>query len=70
MGSRQAIPQRGLRFALRQNISNETVKRVRDAVRQNSYREMLENLQALASNWLVPFLKVWGKLERGSLSSK
>jgi hypothetical protein len=43
---------------------------VRDASRQNSYREMLEKLQALASNWLVPFLKVWGKLERGSLRIK
>jgi hypothetical protein len=31
---------------------------------------MLENLQALASNWLVPFLKVWGKLERGSFRIK
>jgi len=54
----------------RQNVSNETSKRVRDAVRQNSYREMLEKLQSLASFWLVPLLKVWGKLERGSFRIK
>ena len=60
----------GVKPGDRKNISNETVKRVRDAVRQNSYREMLEKLQSLASNWLVPFLKVWGKLERGSFRIK
>jgi hypothetical protein len=60
----------GVKPGDRKSVSNETVKRVRDAVRQNSYREMLENLQALASNWLVPFLKVWGKLERGSFRIK
>jgi len=54
----------------RQNVSNGTSKRVRDAVRQNSYREMLEKLQSLASFWLVPLLKVWGKLERGSFRIK
>jgi hypothetical protein len=47
----------------RKNVSNETLKRVRDAVRQNSYQEMLTKLQGLAFFWLVPLLKVWGNLE-------
>jgi len=54
----------------RQSVSNETSKRVRDAVRQNSYREMLKKLQSLASFWLLPLLKVWVKLERGSFRIK
>lgn len=60
----------GLSPCDRKTVSNETSKRVRDAVRQNSYREMLEKLQALASFWLLPLLKVWGKLERGSFRIK
>ena len=54
----------------RKNVSNETSERVRDAVRQNSYTEMLDKLKALACNWLLPFLKVWGSLERGSFRVK
>jgi len=54
----------------RKSVSNSTSERIRDAVRQNSYREMLEKLKALACNWLLPFLKVWGFFERGSFRIK
>lgn len=60
----------GLSPCDRKTVSNETSKRLRDAVRQNSYREMLVKLQSLASFWLVPLLKVWGKLDRGSFRVK
>jgi len=51
----------------RKNFTKEQSKRVRDAVRQNSYREINDQLQSLATNWLIPLLKVWGKLERGAI---
>ncbi len=54
----------------RKSVSNSTSERIRDAVRQDSYREMLEKLKALACNWLLPFLKVWGFFERGSFRVK
>jgi len=60
----------GVAASDRKHVSNQTSQRVRDAVRQNSYREMLSKLQALACNWLLPFLKVWVKLERGSFRIK
>lgn len=51
----------------RKGVSKDTSKFIRARVRQNSYREMADNLKSLASNWLIPFLEVWCGSQRGAL---
>jgi hypothetical protein len=48
-------------------VSKSALSVARRGLRQEAYQKSLEKVQALASNWLILFLEVWGKLRLGAV---
>jgi len=47
--------------------AKDAAKKANRSLRGDAYRETSDRLEQLASNWLIPFLRVWGGLEPGTL---
>lgn len=57
----------GVKPSERSGVSSETSKFIRQTLRQESYRDVSKELQALVTNWLIPLLQVWSGGENGAL---
>lgn len=49
------------------DVEPDAVKRLNKMVGWESRRDSKQQLESLPSNWLIPFLEVWGGLQRGAI---